>query len=127
VDDCFNIEWPSVQQAVNFYLGSENNMAPFLAGWNKLFLCRTEMFPLWQAEIKKYVPYFSEKIEHFWIKESFEFHGKSILIVSNRWKPGYMHELPRDVYSFGLKIMGLKQKYPLMSKIVKKVFNLLPG
>lgn len=127
VDDCFNIEWPSVQQAVNHYLSTENSMAPFLAGWNKLFLCRTEMVSSWQAELQKYVSYFSENIENFWIKRSFDFHGKSILVVSNRWKPGYLPELPRDVHYFSLKIMRLNQNYPIISKIFKKVFNLIPG
>ncbi len=125
VDDCFNIEWPSVQEALNLFLHRHDELVPFAAGWNKLYLCRTQSYHRYYSFLEANTHFLKNNVSGFWSKKSFEFHGKSIIIFNNRWKPGYLPELARDEYYWGLNYRRLKKRKRIFVKLLGKIVELL--
>lgn len=120
VDDVFNIEWPSVSQALNEFLAEDGGLCPLCLGWGRLFLCKRDHFKTLQEEVHRafmtYEKYFHGLLR---IISTFEYYGVSINVYTDRWGSASKPPLRPEGYEIGKKYQHLLETAPKQAMLVR--------
>jgi len=112
IDDVFNIEWPSVSQALNTFLESNKDLVPFCAGWGRLFICKASFVKPIQNQTRNTFESFTGDIKkNLRILTSFKFYGNEIDIYTNRYGSASRIELDPKAYKVGLIFQNFMNKF----------------
>jgi len=122
IDDVFNIEWPSVSQALNEFLTKNKQIVPFCAGWGRLFLCRIEFRKELQEGTNAEFDLYKGKIKrNLRILTSFKYYNSEISIYTNRWGSASKSDLLQNAYKIGLKYQYFEDNHPWIAKIIRRI------
>ncbi len=121
IDDVWNIEWPSVSQALSAFLGENNDFVPFCAGWGRLFLCGREFHGARRQSTKREFELLSPAIKNLRVLEPFPYFGVTIDVYTNRWGSASKPDLEMSGYEVGARFQALLQQNPDAAKQVKAI------
>lgn len=122
IDDVFNVEWPSVSQALNTFLSKTSEFVPFCLGWGRLFLCKQGFFEEIKKETKAVFETFEGRAKkHLRILEPFEYYGALINVYTNRWGSASKPALDVEGYRVGSRYLEIEDTHPEIAKQVKKL------
>lgn len=121
VDDVFNVEWPSVSQALYAFMGETDRLRPFCEGWGRVFLCHPSKTAQYQAAAKaNFQTFESPLFKHLRILRTFPFFGVEIDVYTNRWGSASKPDLSPEAYKAGARFEELLLSDPARAAKIQR-------